>query len=118
MSQGRLDLQPLFTVASGAGSAEQEVRFAGKLPGGAKSGLMALTITAAGAGGTMNIVTSPDLTIDVASWKSVSGAGQSTASTGLFLVNLTAMCDYVRWSLTGLTGGPLRFSIAIYAFDA
>lgn len=118
MAQGRVDLQPAFTIASGAGSVEQEVRFAGKIPGGAKSGLMAIQITNPGAGGAMNIVTAPELNIDISQWKGVAGAGQSTAAAGLFLVNLTAMCDYIRWSLTGLTGGPLRFSIVVHVFEA
>lgn len=116
MAQGRVDLQPAFTIAAGVGTADQEVRFAGRIPGGAKSGLMAIHITSAGAGGTMNIVTAPDLNIDISQWKSV--GSQSTATASLFLLNLTAMCDYVRWSLTGLTGGPLRFSIVVYAFDS
>ncbi|MBI5159912.1 MAG: hypothetical protein HY996_00585 [Micrococcales bacterium] len=114
MAQGRSDLQ---SVTSISGNNDQDVRFAGRIPGGAKSGLGCLTITNPAGAGSLSILTSPDLNLDPTLWKSI-GSFTSLTANGFQTLNLTAMCDYIRWSVSGMTGGPLRFSLVVYSFDA
>lgn len=114
MAQGRIDLQPALSIAA---STDQEVRFAGRVPGGAKSGLIVVTITNPASAGSLNIVTSPDLNVDASLWKSIGSVTTLTAN-GVQTGTITGMADYIRWTVTSMTGGPLRFSVVVYAFDA
>lgn len=126
MAKGSLGLQPAISVVS---NTQQEVRFAGRIPGGAKSGLAVINVLAiSGWTGAPSIrlysasdaALDPDLATASGFWFNL-GAASAVSTAGVKPVTLTSMAELVRWAVEGGTPGAtpvLRFSIDVYAFDA
>jgi hypothetical protein len=117
MARGRIDLQASITIsANGA----QEVRFAGRVPGGAKSGLLVVTVTTTGvnSGASIGIATAADPGADAGSWAPLTGTATTLNVAGVKVAALSAMGDYIRWTVSGWTSGSFTCSIVVYTFDA
>lgn len=115
MASGRIDLQPSVTIAVGA---SQETRFAGRIPGGAKSGLLVVVVTSTStSAGSIGIMTAADPSADASSWAQVSSTVAGLNTTGVKIATLGSMADYIRWYSTGLTAS-ITATIVVYTFDA
>lgn len=121
MSGKRIDLQP---PTSSATPALQEVRFAVRVPGGAKSGFAIVNLlNPPGSGVTLKIYTASDMEFDpgvsgtVPLYWVLAGSATVPTSAGSFYVDLTRVGEYARWALEGGTGTP-RLSIVLFLFDA
>jgi hypothetical protein len=119
--------QPTISVST---NTYQDSRFAGRVPGGAKSGL-ALVHVLAVSGWTgfpmIKIYTCSDLALDpdpVAAsgsfWISL-GSTAAINNIGVKPIALTQMAEYIKWSVEAGSPGSsatLRFSIDVYAYEA
>lgn len=77
-----------------------------------------MSVTSFATSGTLQILTSPDLNVDIAGWAS---AGSSTTilptPNGVKIITLTGMADYIRWNVSAISGSA-TFSVVVYTFDA
>jgi hypothetical protein len=114
MAKGRIDLQPSITLAA---ITSQDLQSAGRVPGGAKSGLAVVTVTSVATSGNLVIATAPDLSADVGGWAPAGSSSSILASVGVKTIVLTGMADFICWKLTAISGS-VTLSIVVYTFDA
>jgi hypothetical protein len=121
MAGTRVDLQ---TATSSPTPSAQDPRFAVRIPGGARSGLLVVNVFAAPATtATLKIYSASDIELDPNTgaspsfWFSPGSVSLAAGTTGVQTAALTQVGEYVRWALEGGSGTP-RFSVVLFLFDA